>query len=131
MVARMAAKINFRIQITSFAAQTSAAEGIETRSIGDGGDSAARGAGGRQTPPDGPRHRDQLHPTDRSAEESERGFVQSDRQCERVQGDRDGKPRQQESSQADREHRHRVPQARCFELSLDPTGAIRLALRAC
>lgn len=127
----MAAKINFRIQITSFAAQTSAAEGTETRSIGDGGESAARGVGGRQTPPDGPRHRDQLHPTDRSAEESERGFVQSDRQCERVQCDRYGKPRQHECGDGDNEHRHRMAQARCFELSLDPNGAIRLALHAC
>jgi hypothetical protein len=131
MVARMAAKINFRIQITSFAAQTSAAEGSETRSIGDDGDSAARRAGGRQTPPDGPRHGDQLHPTDRSAEKSESGFVQSDRQCERVQCDCDGQPRQQKCGNGNREHRQRVPQARCFELGLDPIGAIRIALRVC
>ena len=127
----MAAKINFRIQITSFAAQTSAAEGTEMRSIGEGGDSAARRAGGRQAAPDGPRHCDQLHPTDRSAEKSERGFVQSDRQCQKVQGDRDGKARQQECGRGDREHRHHIAQARCFELSLDPNGAIRLALYAC
>ena len=81
--------MSFRIQITSFAGQTSSALGTEGVSIGFG-DSQGRRVVGDKPSPDGPGHRDQLHPTQRSPDRSEAGSDPSERQVQQAQRDDGG-----------------------------------------
>ena len=128
----MAANINFRIQITSFAAQTAPLSAPKRGSIG-GGDSAGRSGGGQQPPPGAEGHRDQLHPTQRGAQHRDAGSDPLARKRQEAYGDRSGERKQHEGGAGDPKDRERRKHAQTYELSLIIIGmllAIRIALCA-
>jgi len=112
----MAANINFRIQITSFAASAPLVD-PKGGSIGRG-DGPARPGAGEKPSPDSPGHRNQLHPTHRSPDKAEAGCDPSERQVQQPQRDQCGQRSQHEGHAGNPERRKARNQARIFKLSI-------------
>jgi hypothetical protein len=129
----MAANISFRIQITSFAAQTSAAKRHRKRSIRSG-DSRARWVSLQKTTHDRPGDGDQLRGEQTCAETFKRGQYPTEWQRQNPQGDRSRQYRQGQGYDGNRERSEPRKKARALAIALDLAGrepAVRVVLDTC
>jgi hypothetical protein len=117
----MALNMSFRIQITSFAAQTSAAKRHRKRSIRSG-DSRARRVGLQKTTHDRPHDGNQLRGEQTCAETFERGQYPTEWQRQNPQGDRSWQYRQGQGYDGNRERGEPRKKARAFAIALDLAG---------